>query len=112
MKDPYGIAINSEGNIYVTDVGNGRVLIFDGSGNLTSAWDAQGSSEGEFNSLGFGGLAIDSNDNVFVVDNGNHRIQKFDKDGNFLLQWAAKAVMTVNSCAPSVLRSTRTATST
>jgi len=90
MKDPYGIALNSEGSIYVTDAGNGRVLVFKGDGTFTSKWDAQGSGEGEFNSLGFGGLAIDANDNVFVVDNGNHRIQKFDKDGNFLLQWGSE----------------------
>ena len=90
MKDPYGIAINSAGRIYVTDAGNSRVLVFDGEGKLLSKWDAQGSGEGQFHSMGFGGLAIDPDDNVFVVDNGNHRVQKFDKDGNFLLQWGSE----------------------
>lgn len=90
MKDPYGIAINSLGNLYVTDAGNGRVLVFDSAGNLLSTWDKQGSGDGEFKSMGFGGLAIDSNDNVFVVDNGNFRIQKFDKDGNYITQWGSE----------------------
>ncbi|MBL8100690.1 MAG: 6-bladed beta-propeller [Anaerolineales bacterium] len=90
MKDPYGIAINSLGNFYVTDAGNGRVLVFDNAGNLISTWDKQGSGDGEFKSMGFGGLAIDSNDNVFVVDNGNFRIQKFDKDGNYITQWGSE----------------------
>ena len=42
LKDPYGVAINSEGRIYVTDAGNSRVLIFDAEGKLLSKWDAQG----------------------------------------------------------------------
>lgn len=90
MKDPYGITINSLGNLYVTDAGNGRVLVFDNTGNLLSTWDKQGSGDGEFKSMGFGGIAIDSNDNVFVVDNGNFRIQKFDKDGNYITQWGSE----------------------
>jgi DNA-binding beta-propeller fold protein YncE len=90
MKDPYGVAVNSSGNIYISDAGNSRVLVFDPAGVLLAAWDQKGSGEGQFNSMGFGGLAIDSSDNVFVVDNGNHRIQKFDKDGAFLLQWGSE----------------------
>lgn len=90
MKDPYGVAVNSLGNIYVSDAGKDRVLIFDAESNLLAKWDAQGSAEGEFDTLGFGGLAIDLNDNVFVVDNGNYRVQKFDKDGKFILQWGSE----------------------
>ena len=89
MKDPYGVAVNSQGHIYVSDMGNDRVLILDENGALIGKWDKKGSLEGEFNSMGFGGLAIDSDDNVFVVDNGNYRIQKFDKDGNFIAQWGS-----------------------
>ncbi len=87
MKDPYGVAINSLGHIYVSDMGNDRVLILDEKGTLLGKWDKQGNFEGEFNSMGFGGLAIDADDNVFVVDNGNYRIQKFDKDGKFIAHW-------------------------
>lgn len=90
MKDPYGIAVNSKGQIFVTDAGNHRVLIFDDKGTLTSKWDRQGSGLGEFKTLGFGGIAIDGNDNVFVVDNGNYRIQKFDAKGNVVTEWGTK----------------------
>ena len=86
LKDPYGVAINSLGHIYVSDMGNDRVLVMDSNGTLLDKWDDQGDGEGEFKTMGFGGLAIDSNDYVFVVDNENYRIQKFDKDGNFITQ--------------------------
>lgn len=92
MKDPYGVAINSLGHIYVSDMGNSRILIFDAMGNLIDKWDLQGSGDGAFQSMGFGGLVIDQNDNVFVVDNGNYRIQKFDKDGKYLLQWGTEGI--------------------
>ena len=90
MNAPYGIAVNSLGNLYVNDAGNNRVLVFDTNGNLLAKWDKQGNGDGEFKTLGFGSLAIDANDNVFVVDNGNNRIQKFDNDGNFVLQWGTQ----------------------
>ncbi|MEN9563687.1 MAG: hypothetical protein RIR73_1931 [Chloroflexota bacterium] len=90
MNSPYGVAVNSLGNIYVSDTGKDRVLIFDVDGNLLAKWDKKGSGDGEFKTLGFGGLAIDSADNVFVVDNENHRVQKFDKDGNYILQWGSE----------------------
>lgn len=90
LQDPYGVAVNSDGKLYVSDAGHSRVLIFDNTGKLITKWDAHGSDNGQFNSFGFGGLVIDSNDNVFVVDNGNHRIQKFDKAGNFLLAWGSE----------------------
>ena len=112
MKDPYGIALDSDGNMYVNDAGNGRVLVFDPSGTLIATWDKKGSGEGEFNSLGFGGIAIgkfilqfgsqgtddgqfiraigiavDSADNVYVTDDGNPFVQKFDSNGQFLMKW-------------------------
>ncbi len=90
LNAPYGIAVDSQDNLYVFDAGNGRLLKFDSNGSLIQTWDTQGEGEGEFNSLGFGGIAIDADDNIFVVDNGNFRIQKFDADGNFVTQWGGE----------------------
>jgi tripartite motif-containing protein 71 len=92
LRDPYGVAIDSQGNIYISDMGNTRVLKFDNLGKPLAAWDAKGSEDGQFNSMGFGGIAVDSNDNVFVVDNGNHRIQKFDSEGNFITKWGTEGI--------------------
>lgn len=87
MRNPYGVAVSSNGHMYVADSGNHRILVFDTKGGLVQRWDRRGAGQGQFHSLGFGGLAIDSRDQVFVVDNGNHRVQKFSRDGVFLLEW-------------------------
>jgi len=67
LHTPYGIALDSSGRIYVNDAGNSRVLVFDEAGTLLTKWDQQGSSEGEFKSLGFGGIATDGNVQAFIL---------------------------------------------
>jgi len=78
---PQHIAIDSQDNVYVTDLGNARVQKFDSNGNFLTEWGSKGSQPGEFGHPT--GIAI-SDDFVFVVDNRNHDIQKFDLDGNFI----------------------------
>lgn len=79
--------MSSDGTVYVFDAGNNRVVVFDASGAEIGGWGGQGSGEGQFDSLGFGGLAVGADDTVYVVDNGNHRVQKFAADGSFLVAW-------------------------
>lgn len=79
-----GIAIDSEGYIYIVD--RYRVQKFNSSGMFVLSWGGQGSGNGEFNGM-YGGVAIDADDYIYVVDTNNNRIQKFDSDGNHILSW-------------------------
>ena len=81
---PQRIAEGNDGSIYVTDLGNSRIQIFDSSGNFINTWGMNGSGAGEFNSPQ--GIAVSENF-VFVSDNKLNKIQKFDLDGNFVSQW-------------------------
>ena len=81
---PQRIAEGSDGSIYVTDLGNSRIQVFDSSGNFIKTWGINGSGAGEFNSPQ--GIAVSENF-VFVSDNKLNKIQKFDLDGNFVSQW-------------------------
>ncbi len=83
-----GVAVDSAGNVYVTDSGNYRVQKFDSAGKFLTKWGTEGSADGQFSEPG--GIAIDSADNVYVVDSRNYSIQKFDASGKFLLKWGSQ----------------------
>ncbi|MFH1723767.1 MAG: PKD domain-containing protein [Elusimicrobiota bacterium] len=74
-NDRRGIAVDSAGNIYVTDRGDERVRKFSPTGALLAWWGNSGTADGLFRDPI--GIALDSEDNVYVADVANHRIQKF-----------------------------------
>ena len=84
---PSGIDVDSSGNVYVGDVGNGRIQKFDSDGNFITKWGSYGTEDGQFDYPN--GIAVDSSDNVYVSEVGNHRIQKFDSNGNFITKWGS-----------------------
>ncbi len=85
FSSPFGIALDSNNNIYVVDSGNGRIQKFDSSGNYITQWGTWGSENGQFNWPY--SIAIDKANNVYVGDQSNGRIQKFDSSGNYITQW-------------------------
>src|SRR5215217_7164038 len=46
---PAGVAIDSQGNVYVLDAGNNRVQKFSNNGTFIIKWGIQGSADGQFN---------------------------------------------------------------
>jgi DNA-binding beta-propeller fold protein YncE len=87
---PFGLALDQQGNLYVVDTGNSRILKFDSTGKFLLEWGSQGSADGQFNFPHgpYGGsVAVDAQGNVYVADSVNDRIQKFDSNGQFLTKW-------------------------
>ncbi len=76
LSRPRGIAIGWEGQIYVADSGNDRVVVLDSLGGFVSQIGFAGSGDGRF---------VDPSDvaveglHLFVLDEGNERIQVFDR---------------------------------
>jgi LruC domain-containing protein len=92
FKHPEGLAIDSDGNVYVTDTLNNRVQKFDLDGNYISEFGSKGSGDGEFKHPDK--LAIDSDNNIYVSDTLDNRIQKFDSNGNYITDWGSKGTST------------------
>ncbi|MGI0008333.1 MAG: HYR domain-containing protein [Nitrosopumilaceae archaeon] len=84
---PQDLALDSAGNVYVTDYGNRRIQKFDNDGNFLQTWGIKGSGNGQFQVPA--GIAI-GNDFVYVVDNDLNRVQKFDTSGKYITQWGSK----------------------
>ncbi len=85
MVWPTCIALDKEGNIYVTDEWLHKVSVFNRDWEPIGKWGAAGHGDGELDRPA--GLAFDGEDNLYLVDSGNNRIQKFTKDGQFLTKW-------------------------
>ncbi len=89
-----GLAVDSAGNIYVTNVVNGGanplVQKYSSTGTLLFQFGSQGAGNGQFNFPVFNAsISLDSGGNIYVADSGNHRIQKFDASGNYLSQFGS-----------------------
>jgi len=82
FNDPYGICVDSNGNILVCDECNHRIQIFNSDGKFISAFGEKGEENGQFKSPI--GIAINSRDNIIISERGNNRIQIFDSEGKFI----------------------------
>ncbi len=84
---PSGIALDSAGNVFVTDAGSQVVQKITSSGVVTIFAGQQGAwgyADGTGTAARFGapgGLAIDSNDNLYVADTFNDLIRKITPAG-------------------------------
>ena len=72
---PEGIAVASDGSVYVADHNNHRIQKFTPGGVFVSKWGTFGAGDGEFKEPW--GVALAPDGSVYVVDMANNRIQKF-----------------------------------
>jgi sugar lactone lactonase YvrE len=79
---PQGIAVDEDGNIYVTDTLNDRVEIFDADGNFISTFGKAGDGPGNFERPK--GIAVDGDGHIWVADEMQDRLQVFNREGQVL----------------------------
>jgi uncharacterized protein (TIGR03663 family) len=85
LYGPRAIAFDGNGNLWVTDTGNKRLMKYDTDGKFLAQFGSVGTDDGRFNEPV--GLAIDPGGNIYVADTWNQRIQKFDASFKLLAQW-------------------------
>ncbi|XP_066157450.1 E3 ubiquitin-protein ligase TRIM71-like isoform X2 [Euwallacea fornicatus] len=79
---PWGIAINTMGQIVVVDRSNSRIQVFDPKGNFLFEFGSHGSGHGEFNRPA--AVAVTPGNHLVVTDKDNHRVQVFSWRGEFM----------------------------
>ncbi|MDD2699058.1 MAG: BspA family leucine-rich repeat surface protein, partial [Arcobacteraceae bacterium] len=84
---PYGVAVDSNGNVYVADVYNNKIRKITPDGNVSTfaGSGTDGFADGSSTTAQFNhprGVAVDSNGNVYVADVYNNKIRKITPDGN------------------------------
>ena len=88
FKCPSGVAVNTHGEIAVSDYSNHRVQVFSSEGRFLFSFGEEGSGVGQFKLPC--GVTYDRDDNLLLVDSWNQRIQQFSRRGQFLRIFVAK----------------------
>ena len=79
---PTNVAVDKDGNVYVTDSLNFRVEIFDADGNFLSQFGQHCDAIGCFERPK--GIAVDSDGHIWVVDTGLALVEIYNRDGELL----------------------------
>lgn len=94
---PEGVAVHSDGRIYVADTKNHRVQVFGPSGEFRDQWGSfcdlesgegctEDNGQGQFNAPE-GVAYAPATDTIYVSDSGNNRVQGFSPEGEFRFAW-------------------------
>ncbi len=82
LKSPWGVAVNSEGKLWVVDRANNRVEEFSSAGSYIAKFGEAGSGNGQLKEPE--GIALDSSGHVWVADTGNNRLEEFSSSGAYM----------------------------
>jgi streptogramin lyase len=96
--NPFDLATDAAGNVYVADSGNDRVQRFTPEGEFTGKWGSSGSQNGQFTEPS--GIHVGPRGSVYVADyvsDPDARIQMFNGAGRFLTAWQSPEVGGLNS---------------
>jgi len=88
FAQPTNVAVDQDGNLYVSDTLNDRVEIFDAEGNFIRTFGKPGDGPGYFARPK--GIAIDGDGHVWVADGVQNRVQVFTPEGQLLI-WMGEA---------------------
>ena len=89
FNNPYAVAVDGAGNLYISDLANNRIRKVDSSGTITTvagqgepggfSGDGGPATEAQLNFPW--GVTVDGAGNLYIADIGNRRIRKVDATG-------------------------------
>lgn len=85
LYNPHDIAVGADGQVWITDTGNGRVVVCGADLGSPRSVGKQGAGPEEFSAPI--GIAIGPSGDVYVADAGNGRVQVLNANGEFKTRW-------------------------
>lgn len=90
LVKPTNLAFNSEGHIYVSDIGRFQIVEYDRDGHYLGKFGDIGTESGFFARPK--GIAIDDKDRIYVVDAAFGNVQLFNKAGRILFYFGQTGI--------------------
>ena len=87
LKEPWGVAVNEQDEIAVSDVDNHKIHLFKSDGTHIRSFGGEGTQLGEFNRPA--GITFHV-DNIIVAEQNNNRVQEVSKQGQYLSHFGEK----------------------
>ena len=81
LKMPQDLRMGPDGNLYIADNGNKRILVIDTEGNFIREIVDKKNMKSPM------GVYVDENLNVYVADEKARAVLVYDKDGNFVMEY-------------------------
>ena len=85
LNNPFEIAVDQQGFLYISDTDNSRVIKFTADGQYAGLLVTSGDGPDQVNRPQ--GIAIDPHGNIYVADTVHGRILKFDSSGTLIATW-------------------------
>jgi DNA-binding beta-propeller fold protein YncE len=85
---PEGVAVDADGNLFVTDTFNNRVEMFDADGQFVTTFGKNGDGPADFERPK--GIAVDRDGHIWVVDAVQSQVKVFDQQGRLLIYFGGQ----------------------
>ena len=82
LHNPTGVAVHSNGLIFVVDRSSDCVHVFNQDCTFSHSFGEQGNAKSQFNLPH--SIAFDRTGNAYITESQNHCIQKFTSEGEFI----------------------------
>lgn len=87
LNAPNAVTIDNDQNIYVSDSGNQRIVVFDKKGKFLRIINGSTDGKGDSKFVNPRGIGVEGNGTLLMVDSMTHYVYGFDKKGKQIFQF-------------------------
>jgi DNA-binding beta-propeller fold protein YncE len=87
LNAPNAVAVDVDKNIYVSDTGNQRLVVFDKNGKFIRIINGSIDGKGDSKFVNPRGIGVEPNGTLLMVDNMTHYVYGFNKNGKQIFEF-------------------------